>query len=85
MRSVQHKYKIREIVSFNTLQHSYNGLFDLYQDDITLFDIAEHSYTVSGEEGFNLKFLSQNEAIPTRKCEDIKFPSGQLEFNIKVY
>lgn len=41
-----------------------------------MFDISEHDYIVTGEEGFKQKFVSHNEGMPTRNCQTIRFPSG---------
>ena len=40
---------------------------------------------MTGEEGFSHRFLNQNDSIPTRSSETIRFPSGELEFNLKVH
>lgn len=66
------------------IPNSLHGFILARDKDITMFDIAEYDYEVIGEEGFRHKFLSQNEAAPTRNCATIGFPSGELEFNLKV-
>ena len=54
-------------------------------EDIKLLDRSKSSYFVTGEEGYEFKFVEKNDLIPLRRIEKVKFPAAELEFNMKVY